>query len=91
MALLEVTCVNHRPSDNTHQGIITLGGRGWSHTRQEAVDNIMNGKHTYFINVDGLRSFLRVIHDQKNPFVQAHHGGVLNDNLLHLGECAIDA
>lgn len=89
MALLHVTCVDHRPSDNSHRGILMVGGRGWSTPAKDVIENIMEGKNTYFIDVDGQRSFLSVVHS-KPPYLQAHAGGVLNDDLLMLDSCPID-
>ena len=74
--------------NDTHHGIVTLGGRGWTLTREQVVSSMETGEHTFHTLVNGRRAYLRVVRDGvHHPYVQTYADGVWQDNLLALPEC----
>jgi hypothetical protein len=84
---LQVTCINKQPRNNPHEGITHLGGRGWKWTRQEVINAINSGSHTFYTDVGGRRAYVGVVNGPNGQYVQTHADGQWNNNLLALPEC----
>ena len=87
MADVQVTCINKRPRQNTHEGITHLGGAEWCWTRQQVVESINGGTNTFYTLVGGRRANVAVVDGANGPYLRTHADGVWNDNLLALPEC----
>jgi Protein of unknown function (DUF3892) len=90
MADVVVTCINKQPRDNTHEGIIYLGGPGgggWKWTRQQVVESINARTNSFYTQVGGKRADIGVVQGPKGPYLRTYADGVWNDNLLALPEC----
>jgi len=87
MADLQVTCINKTPRDDTHHGIVFLGGVGFKYTRQQVVDFINQGIHTFHTKVNGVRAEIGVNGTRPNQWVQTYADNRWNNNLLALPEC----
>jgi uncharacterized protein DUF3892 len=87
MADVQVLCINKQPRSDPHEGITHLGGAGWRLTRQEVVDCIKAGLHSFFTMVNGRRADVGVVNAANGPYVRTHADGYWNDNLLALPEC----
>ncbi len=87
MSDLQVVCINKDPRNNTHEGIVNLGGVNWKFTRQQVVDSINSGAHTFYTLVGGRRADVGVINGAHGQYVRTRADGQWNDNLLALPEC----
>jgi hypothetical protein len=90
MADVVVTCINKLPRNDTHEGIIHIGGpggEGWKWSRQQVVNSIKEGSNTFYTQVGGKRADIGVVDGPQGPYLRTRADGVWNDNLLALPEC----
>lgn len=93
MADLQITCITKHQRQNTHEAITHLGGPGgggvspWYSTRQQVIDLINNGVHTFYTRVNGVRANVGVRGDRPYQYLQTHADGYWNNNLLALPDC----
>ncbi|WP_299003115.1 DUF3892 domain-containing protein [uncultured Caulobacter sp.] len=94
MADLQVTCITKFQRQNTHEAITHLGGPGsgaipaWYSTRQQVIDLINGGVHTFYTRVNGVRANVEVRGYRPNQYLQTRADGDWNNNLLALPDCA---
>lgn len=85
---LQVTCINKRDRNSTHEGITHVGGAGWKWTRAQAIRAIKYDKtHQLYTNVGGKIAWVGVNGSPPNEYLQTHADGRWNNNLLALPEC----
>ncbi len=84
MTKLEVKCAT-----KDFDGVVqTIGGPLWGkHTRQAAVQNILNGTHSYYVSQPN-GSFVD-IHVYKDRFLRTDPDKHASNNLDNLGFCPI--
>jgi hypothetical protein len=87
MADLQVTCINKQPRDNPYEGITHLGGAGWWWTREQVIDIIRGGTHTFYTYVQGNRGNVGIVDGPRGPYLRTYADDRWNDNLLSLPEC----
>jgi len=87
MADVQVTCINKRPRDDTHEGITHLGSQTWRWTRQQVINSIKAAENTFYTLVNGERANIAVVDGPTGPYLRTHADGQWNDNLLALPEC----
>ena len=88
MADVQVTCINKQPRNNTHEGIIHLGGSGWRWTRSHVIQSIEGRTNAFYTRVGGYRAEIGVVNGPNGKYVRTYADGKWNDNLLALPECA---
>ena len=87
MANLQVICINKVPRDDPHEGITHLGGSNWKWTRQQVIDAIEGGVHTFYTSVNNKVAYVGVVNGPHGKYLRTHADGYWNDNLLALPEC----
>ena len=87
MADVQVKCINKQPRNNTHEGIMHLGGAGWKWTRAQVVASIEGRNNTFYTLVNGKLADVGVVDGPNGKYVRTYADGYYNDNLLALIEC----
>ncbi|MDR6568302.1 DUF3892 domain-containing protein [Chitinophaga ginsengisegetis] len=89
----QVTCINKRGSHyDAHERISHIGGLNdngtrWKLTEDEAIKSIEQGKHQFFVNVNGRNvNVIIALHD-KRKYLKTESDGYSPNNLLNLPEC----
>jgi hypothetical protein len=88
MADVSVTCIKKNPRSSAHDGITHLGGAGWNWTRQLVIVSIEAGTNSFYIDIDGKRSVLKVVNEEHGKYLRAQSDGEWNDDLLAMPDCA---
>ena len=90
MADKQVTCINKRDRNSSHEGITHLGNpaAGWKWTRAQVIESIEAKTNTFYTSVNGKRADIAVVNGPNGKYVRTHADGKWNDNLLALPECA---
>ncbi len=90
MADVQVTCINKRDRNSSHEGITHLGNpnAGWKWTRAQVIESIETKTNTFFTLVNGNRANIRVVDGPNGKYVRTYADGKWTDNLLALSECA---
>jgi len=86
MADRRITCINKPDHNSTHEAITHVGETTWTKiTRQQAVSDIANGTHTYYVeNNSGKRASVKIYQDS---YLRTSVDSTWTDNLLSLSEC----
>ena len=89
----EILCIKKSDRLNPHERIISIGGRNtdgthWSLTQQDAVEGIVSGNLSFFVQRGGrtvnvIVSVSRLGH----KYIKTEADGEQPDNLLSLPEC----
>jgi hypothetical protein len=87
MAQLRVTCINKTDRFNPHERIRSIGGAGWKHSQPDAINNIILGINTYYVQAAGRTVNVVVATHNGNRYLKTEADGVQPDNLLSLPEC----
>ena len=93
MARLQVTCINKRGDHyNPHERIQAIGGVDptigrWKHLEDDAIRNIENRTHSYFVSVGGRTVNVVVATHNGRKYLKTEADGYSPDNLLALPEC----
>lgn len=87
MAHLQVKCINKQPRNDTHEGITHLGGENWKWTRQQVINAIEGGMHTFYTMVRSNSASVGVVNGAHGKYLRTYADGKWNDNLLALYEC----
>ena len=87
MADLQVKCINKLNRDSTYESISHLGGDNFHWLRQQVIDCINSGRHTFYTQVNGKRANVAVVNGSHTSYVRTHADGQWTDNLLALPEC----
>jgi hypothetical protein len=89
MADYRVTCINKLPRNDTHEGITHLGGNNWRWSREQVLQFIKSGQHSFHTLESGKRAEVRVVEGPKipNPYLRTHADDVWRNDLLALPEC----
>ncbi|MGB8644454.1 MAG: DUF3892 domain-containing protein [Anaerolineae bacterium] len=89
---LQIMCVNKVDRQNPHERITRVGGvKGgarWTHTQLEAIQNIDNRTHEYFVLVKGNETKVIVARSAAgNKYLRTEADSTIVDNLLSLPQC----
>lgn len=83
----QVKCINKGDRLNPHTHITNIGGDGWKETQQNAVRQIQNNTHSYWVSVNGFTANVIVAYHNANPYLKTDRDNIMIDNLLSLPEC----
>jgi len=87
MSVLRVSCITRSLSD-PDGGIRAIGGEGFHHTVEEAIDAINGRTHQYWAEVEGESVWLEVAHTADGEaYLKTEKDGFPPKNLLSLEEC----
>ena len=93
MADLRVDRASRESGTTDLEGITHLSGprygNRWCLTRNEVIDLISEGTHTYFTMVHGRRGDIRVVRGSGGDYLQTFTKGKATDHLLSLKECPV--
>lgn len=91
---LQVTCIKRDKSSlgsNFYPRISQIGGisngQTWMHTTQEAIDNIRNGRNSYFVKINSTIAEVEVVTHNGIEYLRTNKDCLLTDNLSSLPEC----
>ena len=87
MADIHVTCINKQPRQNPYEGITYLGNSTGKWTRQQVINWIESGTHTFYTLVSANRGNIGEVDGPNGKYVRTYADGKWNDNLLSLAEC----
>jgi hypothetical protein len=87
MADVQITCINKQPRNNPYEGITHVGNSQGRWPRDQVVDWIRSGAHTFFTSVNGKRADIGVVDGPNGPYLQTYADDAWNNNLLALPEC----
>ncbi len=91
---LQVTCIKRdkpsllgiRNGHISHVGGVS-NGLIWSHTTQEAIDNIRLGYYSYFVKINFTIAQVEIATNNGIMYLRTNKDGLLTDNLSSLPEC----
>jgi len=88
VAILQVTCINKRPSHyDPHERIEAIGGSGWKHLEDDAIRRIELQTDSYYVNAAGRRVRVIVETHNRRKYLKTEADGYAPNNLLALPEC----
>lgn len=93
MAKNQIRCINKSDRDNPHERITHIGGMNsdgglWKLTQQEAVNSILSGKYSFYVQVNGKPVDVIVATSRfGNKYIKTEADGDQPNNLLSLMEC----
>ncbi|MBX9586502.1 MAG: DUF3892 domain-containing protein [Gammaproteobacteria bacterium] len=90
----QVTCIKRdkpsllgiRKGPISHIGGVS-NGLIWRHTTQEAINNILHGYYSYFVEVNSTIAKVEVATNNGIMYLKTNKDGHLTDNLSSLPEC----
>src|SRR5215213_274369 len=88
MADAQVTCINKRDRNSSHEGITHLGGTNWKWPRAQVVESIEKKSNTFFTLVAGKRANVGIVNGPNGKYLRSYADDQWNDNLLALPECS---
>ncbi len=83
----QITCIKKTDRQNPHERIISIGGSWGKETQPDAIKQIENGVHRYYVSQFGFRVDVIVSTHSGNKYIKTKNDGVYPDNLLALPEC----
>jgi len=84
----QVTCINTSDRKSAHERIRRIGGRGWTMSQDEAIQEIESGRISFYVSVGGRTVAVVVAKSQYgNKYLKTEADGDQPDNLLSLPEC----
>jgi hypothetical protein len=83
----QVTCIHKGDRRNQHTRITTIGGDGWKESQANAIKQIQNGTHAYWVSVGSYRTDVIIAYHNGNPYLKTKADTTAVDNLLSLPEC----
>jgi hypothetical protein len=88
---LQIKCINKLDRDDPSERITQVGGSdsgGWKHSQQQAIRNIENGTHHYWVSAGGKSVWVEVaVSRWGNKYIKTQNDGEGQNNLLSLPEC----
>jgi hypothetical protein len=87
MSVLRVSCITRSESDPDAR-VRAIGGEGFYHSAEEAMEAITSRTHQYWTEVGGESLWLEVAHQSDGePYLKTEKDGFPPKNLLSLEEC----
>jgi len=84
LADFRVTEVSRSPGPVSHLAITHLGGEGWHFTKDEVVEAVERGAHSFHVLADGRRAEVAIVRGAIGNYLRAKAGNVWTDDLLRL-------
>lgn len=89
MADLQVTCISKQNRLSSYEGITHLGGGNWYWTRQQVINAINAGQHSFYtLDPNGRRANVGIVERTTGDYLRTYADNTWNDNLLALPECS---